>query len=300
MAQHDPLVDSYLATLRHKAPGTIVGYSRAINAFLEWLEQHPGNEDGFHPEQFTKTAVQTYFTELEHQYSPSYRTLVKAALSSFANWLVEEDLLRRNPTRRLHIEAQPMLAPRVLTDRERFILKQLVERADDRRGDALFALGYYAGCRVSDVSWLRMENVHLTERSGWIRVGHKGGKYREIDLAKPARQALKAYLDERQSDSPCVFPSQRGERLTEPGIHHWFRNLKVSAKAKEYAEIEDISFHDLRHDFAHRAREAGWTLEEIAFYLGHITKRGTPALQTTVRYTQVGREQVKGKLSLIK
>ena len=131
-------------------------------------------------------------------------------------------------------------------------------------------------------------------------MGYKGSKYREIDLAKPARQALQGFLNERQADSPFMFPSQRADRLSEAGIHHWFRSLKASAKAKEYAQIEDISYHDLRHDFAHRARAAGWQLEEVAYYLGHMTKRGTPAIQTTARYTQVGREQVKGKLSLIK
>jgi len=34
-------------------------------------------------------------------------------------------------------------------------------------------------------------------------------------------------------------------------------------------------------------------------YLGHITKKGTPAIQTTVRYTQVSREQVKRQLGRI-
>jgi DNA-binding transcriptional MerR regulator len=47
-------------------------------------------------------------------------------------------------------------------------------------------------------------------------------------------------------------------------------------------------------------REQGWNLEEIAYYLGHITAAGTPAIQTTVRYTQVGREQVKEKLRRIR
>jgi site-specific recombinase XerD len=56
----------------------------------------------------------------------------------------------------------------------------------------------------------------------------------------------------------------------------------------------------LRHDFAHRAREAGWSLEEVAYYLGHVTKKGVPAIQTTVRYTQVSREHVKEKLKLLR
>jgi hypothetical protein len=45
--------------------------------------------------------------------------------------------------------------------------------------------------------------------------------------------------------------------------------------------VADLSYHD-RHDFAHRAREAGWSLEEVALS-GHA-EAGTPAVQTTVRY----------------
>ncbi len=92
---------------------------------------------------------------------------------------------------------------------------------------------------------------------------------------------------QRRTDSPYVFTSQRAERLTEAGIHHWFRTLKAQAR------------RDLRHDLAHRAREAGLTLEEMALYLGHTTKRGTPAVQTTVRYTQASREQIEAKLKLV-
>ena len=61
-----------------------------------------------------------------------------------------------------------------------------------------------------------------------------------------------------------------------------------------------MTFHDLRHDFAHRARETGWNLEEAAYYLGHVTKKGAPAIGTTARYTQVSREEVKEKLKLLR
>jgi hypothetical protein len=47
-----------------------------------------------------------------------------------------------------------------------------------------------------------------------------------------------------------------------------------------------------------RGRPAG-AIEEVAYYLGHVTKKGTPAIQTTARYTQVSREHVKGKLGLM-
>jgi len=295
------LIVDYLETLKNKAPGTVVGYQRALDAFADWLAARPGSQEQFQPEAFTKTAVEAYFAELEAQYSSSYRILVKSALSGFADWLIEDDRLRRNPTKGLHIEAQALLAPRVLDEEQRYILKLLVERENDPRVMALFALGYYAGCRVSDVSWLRLENVHLSERGGWIKVGYKGSKLREIDLTKPAKQALAAYLPQRASsvESSYVFPSQRAQRLSEAGIHHWFRGLKAQAKKSEWELIEALSYHDLRHDFAHRARAADWSLEEIAYYLGHITQRGTPAVQTTVRYTQASREQIKAKLKLL-
>ena len=58
--------------------------------------------------------------------------------------------------------------------------------------------------------------------------------------------------------------------------------------------IQDVTFHDLPHEFAHRARAARWTIEEVAYYLGHMTKKGTPAIQTTARHTRVSRER-RGK-----
>lgn len=104
----------------------------------------------------------------------------------------------------------------------------------------------------------------------------------------------------RDPASPYVFTSQRADRLTEAGIHHWFRRLKARATTAEWALIHDVTFHDLRHDFAHRARAAGWSLEEVAYYLGHVTRKGTPAIQTTARYTQVSRADVRAKLRFLR
>jgi integrase len=88
--------------------------------------------------------------------------------------------------------------------------------------------------------------------------------------------------------------SRRSEGQLDTG--HWFRTLKRWATKDEWELISDVTFRDLCHDFAHRARAAGWTVEEIAYYLGHTTKKGTPAIQTTVRYTQVSREEVEENL----
>lgn len=304
LSQPDALVDEYVATLAGKADGTVDAYARILRQFTQWIAARPGNGGRFQPEAFTRTALETYLAEIATaQYSVSHRARIKAVAGGFARWLIEEkELLRRNPARGIEIPAQALLAPRGLNADQRYVLRELIERTDDPRGAAMFALGYWAGCRVSDASWLLFEHTHVGPKVGWIQVGHKGGKLREIDLINEARKPLDTYLRHggRDSESPYVFCSQRGERLSEAGIHHWFRTLKARATKDQWPLIASITFHDLRHDFAHRARAAGWTLEEVAYYLGHITKKGTPAVQTTARYTQVSRDQVRAKLGLIR
>lgn len=303
MAKTNRYLDTYLRTLSGKAETTIETYRRELDHLLIWLSRRPGSRGSFRPEYLTKMALESYLAHLDASgHSVSHRARVKSAVSGFARWLIEEkNLLRRNPAHGLTLPAQPLLAPRQLSPDQRYVFKSLIERAEDPRGEALFALGYWVGCRVSDVAWLRAEDTHIGPKVGWIHVGYKGGKSRDIDLINEARKPLYHYLHRggRDRDSPYVFTSQRAGRLTEAGIHHWFRALKALARKDEWELIEEVTFHDLRHDFAHRAREAGWMIEEVAYYLGHVTKKGTPAIQTTARYTQVSRERVKEKLRLI-
>ncbi|HEY4034345.1 MAG TPA: tyrosine-type recombinase/integrase [Ktedonobacteraceae bacterium] len=283
---------------------TIDAYLRVLRQFTEWVAKRPGHGKHFQPSQLTMTVVEGYLSLLKEQgYSVSHCTRVKSVIKHFCQWLIDEkEALKRNPTSRIEIKAQQQLAPRVLEPDQRFVLRNLVEKGDDLRGKALFALGYWAGCRVSDVAHLLMEHTHVGPKIGWIHVGHKGEKFRDIDLLNEARRPLYDYIQHggREKESPYVFTSQRSMHLTEDGIHHWFRTLKRQANKEEWELIHNLSFHDLRHDFAHRARDAGWTLEEIAYYLGHVTMKGTPAIQTTVRYTQVSRAHVKEKLKLMK
>lgn len=296
--------------LASRDAATIATYSRILRSFAHWLAHRPGNHEQFHPQAITRTAIEFFLATLP---SSSYKKQAKAALSGFCTWLLEEKhLLDRNPTRGVNVPAQALLAPRELSDDQRYVLRDLVEREADLRGQAVFVLGYWAGCRVSDVSWLLLDQVHTTSKAGWMTVGHKGGKTRTIDLVNEARRPLHEYIEQgERKASAYVFTSQRekkrvgagefdGWRWSEDGIHQWWQQMKALARAAEYEVISDVTFHDLRHDFGHRARAAGWSLEEVAYYLGHITASGTPAIATTIRYTQVSREAVKRKLKDIR
>ena len=300
------LIAEFLQTLEGRSAATHDVYARTLRQFAVWLAQQPGNYGIFSAEDLTRTALFTYLREKSQEgLSLNSQIRIKVIVGRFARWLIEEKvLLQKNPARDLSLPPQQALAPRELSPDQRYALQNLVEREGDRRSAALFALGYWAGCRVSDAAHLLRENTHVGPKVGWLRVGYKGGKMRDIDLMNEARRPLHDYLrsEEREEgrESDFVFISQRASRLTENGVHRWFARLKQKARKEEWDLIGDITFHDLRHDFAHRARNSGWNLEEIAYYLGHTTARGLPAIQTTVRYTQVNREQVKNKLRLLR
>lgn len=165
------------ACLAQKNPGTADIYQRILRDFFLWLAEALGSSPSFFP-QLTRSTVETYLNFLEQTgYNLSHRVRVKSVLSNFCLWLIDErGLLKRNPARSLELPAQQVLAPRVLSEKQRLILRALVGQAEDLWGEALFALGYWAGCRVSDVAHLLLEHAHVGPKIGWLHIGYKGRK----------------------------------------------------------------------------------------------------------------------------
>ncbi|MCH5586492.1 tyrosine-type recombinase/integrase [Shimazuella sp. AN120528] len=290
--------------LSSKSDQTVDAYLRILRQFIEWIGKCPSDNGIFLMEHLSREDLEVFLAKLQEKgYSSAHQHKVRAAISRFANWLIQEkQLLSQNPAHDVYVPPQAAFTPRELTDEQREVLRGLVERQQNMRGNAIFALGYWAGCRVCDVSWLQVEDCHVGPKTGWITVGAKSGKKRDIDLLEEVRKPLYEYLnseERKKKDSSFVFLSQKSGHLTENGIHRWFASLKKKAAQEEWELIHDITFHELRQDFAYRARSAGWSLEEIAYYLGHVTKQGTPSIQATAKYTQLNREQIKEKLKQI-
>jgi site-specific recombinase XerD len=272
------LLSEYEQFLSDKAEGTKEAYLRTVRHLIEWIALRPGNEGYFQPQQLTKTEFEVYLAHLEQEgFSINHRARVKSTISNFSNFLIEEKrLLQRNPTRGIYLPPVPLPAPLQISEEQLSILRLLVEQEGDQRGAALFALGYWAGCRVGEVSWLQTAYTHIGPKEGWLHVGCKGCKGRDIDLMDEARKPLYEYLQATGDiNRVYVFISQRSERLTEEGIYYWFRTLKDQATKGQWELIQHLTFHDLRQDFAHRAREAGWSAEAVAHYLGLVTNKGT-------------------------
>lgn len=89
---------------------------------------------------------------------------------------------------------------------------------------------------------------------------------------------------------------ERPDYLSPRGIEHLWQQLKARATHDEWTLVGAVRFHTLRHDWTHRVRAAGWSLEEIAVYAGHQTRDGAPAIATTARYTLPSREQLRHRV----
>lgn len=324
VADHDPEpVQAFGQAIGNRDAATISAYLGVVRDLVAWLATRPGGHP-FRTDLLTETSVRGYLDHLEAVgRAPRTRAKALTVIHRFCRWAVDEGLLRRNPAAGVARPTVVALAPTELSPEQRFVLGQVLERADSPRLSALVALGYWAGLRISEVATLRVADCDLNQRAGSLRVVEaKGGKTRTIDLHNNARRPLHAYLyretdsgrrglaaDLRDPDSPYVFTSQRAawlrrqgrpDHLSTRGIMHLWDGLKATATHEEWALLQDVTFHDLRHDWAHRARAAGWQLEEIAVYAGHQTKDGAPAIATTARYTLPSRQQLKERLQALR
>jgi integrase len=156
----------------------------------------------------------------------------------------------------------------------------------------------------------------VNQRAGSITlVDGKGAKTRTLDLHNMARRALFDYLfpaephaNDRDTVSVYVFTSQRPawlrqqerpDYLSERGIEHLWAQFKRWGSYEEWQLIANMTFHDLRHDFSHRARQSCWSLEEIAVCAGHQNNDGEPVIATTARYTLPSSKQLKELVHLL-
>jgi integrase/recombinase XerC len=176
---------------------------------------------------------------------------------------------------RVRVKEQKDVAPRWLRHKEQLALLRAVRQGENERDLAIIQIMLGAGLRISEAAALKLSDIKLNDRSGWVyvRTG-KGMKPRSIPLSAQVRKALQAYLKTRpDTDEDDLFLGQRGP-LSEWGIH------AIVKKYAYQARQDDVTAHTLRHSFAKNLVDAGTPLDQVAVLLGH------ESLDTTKVYTQ--------------
>jgi integrase/recombinase XerD len=148
------------------------------------------------------------------------------------------------------------------------------------RDRTLFDLLYRHGLRRREASLVRLTDIALAERSGFVSIkrlkGSRSGVYR---LHPSSVRLLRAYLRTRGRDeNPYLFPGRgEGAALSPSMIYRLFRRYALAAALP----LDRCHPHAFRHSWGVHAANERFDLLDIADWLGHRS------LATAMKYAAV-------------
>jgi integrase/recombinase XerD len=213
-----------------------------------------------------------------------------SALRMFYRFLHAEGLRPDDPTSVLESPRQGRSLPKILSEDEVSALLAAASRRPGpggRRLKALVELCYATGLRASELVGLPVAAVQRDPRV--IVVRGKGDRERMVPLNEPARAAVRAYLEVRDSfvrgdgGNAYLFPGRGGRPMSR---QRFFQLLKELAAAAGI-EPRRVSPHVLRHAFATHLLNNEADLRSVQKMLGHAD------ISTTQIYTHVLDERLR-------
>jgi len=143
------------------------------------------------------------------------------AIKSLFTWLVQEELLVRNPTLKLKEPKLGKRVPKALTIDELEMLRDSCTRVLEHAFVEFFVA---TGCRVGEIQ--RLDRRAIDWRRGCVNVIGKGNKEREVYFGSKARIWLKRYLDERRDTDAALFVTGRQpHRMSIHQIEYIFKRI---------------------------------------------------------------------------
>ena len=207
--------DDWLIAL-HYNPQTRTCYRRTLGMFVDFL----GNKS---IASVTHMEIRQFMTQVAKDgasWSSTYRHL--SVLRVFFDFLNLGGIVSYVAPRLVRLRAPRCELPPILSEKQ---IHQLIAATRTLRERALIETFYGTGCRLREVTHLKVGEVDLAARTA--RVIGKSRKVRTVLLTKRAAQALKAYIGDRQSG--FVFrvdkPTQKGCLTSQHG--HWMAHWRV-------------------------------------------------------------------------
>jgi site-specific recombinase XerD len=248
-----------------KADRTLVLYGQSITYFSQWLDAQGLPAD---LSNLTRDNVLGWLDGLRGrgQTAGTIRTRWRG-LRRFVNWLVAEDIIRKDPLAGILVDRpEPPPVP-VFTDDELTALLGACrgKSFNDLRDAALIRLLIDCGLRVSELTGIDMEDLDLDGES--VKVTGKGSRVRLAHFMSKSGLALDRYLrarrGHRHAADPALFLGERG-RFTPDGVRE---RLKIRA---ERAGLDPrlVHPHRFRHTNAHDFLLAGGQERDLMRLMG--------------------------------
>jgi integrase/recombinase XerC len=277
---------SYLVAEKNASPHTVSSYLIDLYQFVQFLREsgHGEAQDTLHPKNIDRLAIRSFLGYL-YEKSAGGTTMARklSTLSSFFKFLCREGIVETNVAKTVPSPKKEQKLPSYLSVDEIFRLLDLPDKKSfiGTRDGAILELFYSTGIRISELTGIRMEDLHLAERM--VKVRGKGKKERLLPVGKKSVGALEGYIAFRNKRIAkfCtareeLFLNYRGRGISVRGVRKilekYIRQNNFTGK---------ISPHSLRHSFATHMLDAGADLRSIQEMLGHSS------LSTTQKYTHL-------------
>ena len=182
----------------------------------------------------------------------------KAAASVVFNYACREYDLPENPVRYISSLPEPRGRTRYLSEDEK---TRLFEACRSSQWDKLYVLVLMAittGARKGELMNLRWSDVDFDKQTAYVKTT-KNGQPKVMPLTKEVIKELNRFKDQ---EPELIFNSEIKPNKPYEFYKLWRRVLKE-------AEVNDFTFHSLRHTCASYLAMNGCSLLEIADVLGH-------------------------------
>lgn len=270
---------------RGASPHTLDAYARDL--------ENLSNDLGEDIDQASAEQLRGFLSRLMTQgLKPTTAARKLSCLRQFYQFLFAEGIRPDDPTSVLDSPKQGARLPKYLSEEEVDLLLEACRLKSTPRAHRLTAiveLLYATGLRITELVSLPLAAVARDRPV--IIVRGKGNKERMVPIGAPARAAVLAYLEVRESfiparqkSSPWLFPSQSAVGHINRGVvSKALKDLAIAAGLEPYR----VSPHVLRHSFASHLLAHGADLRSLQQMLGHAD------ITTTQIYTHVLDERLR-------
>jgi integrase/recombinase XerD len=281
---------AYLKLERGLSANTLQAYLHDVEMLRSWCSMQQPVPQPTKLQWEDLKAFLHYVAELGLK--PSSQARVLSGLKGFYKFCLSNNWIQDDPTELLETPKIGRKLPETLNhlEIEKIIAAIDLSKAEGERNKAIIEVLYGCGLRVSELTELRISNLHFNE--DYLKVVGKGNKERLVPIGKEAQKQVNIYLKQvrihqqiQHGFEDYVFLNRRGKSLTRVMIFHMVKDL-----AERAGLGKNISPHTFRHSFATELVEGGADLRAVQEMLGH------ESILTTEIYTHLNREYLRDTL----
>jgi integrase/recombinase XerD len=252
---------------RNCSATTLTGTITACRMFLSFMQRRGKTRI----EQLDREDVEAWVEhEQDRGIKPHSLRSRLTVLHAFVVFLVRECVLSELLLLRWIRVKTPELLPRAMDPED---VKKLLGVLTDTRDRAMILVLLRTGMRIGELLGSKVQDVHLTERRIDIPQAPKTGVGRVAYLSDDAREALQAWLRDRDKAATFLFHGRGRDALGYAAARLVYKKqlVKAGLQGRRY------TLHQLRHTFATEMLNAGMRLECVQELLGHssilVTRR---------------------------